>query len=252
MNKADLIIKTFINPILYRIDDAIMELSSEQKKEFKLKRIKDNLESIRSTCLNNCNREIENNFPYFHDLQLNIVEGKTLDDITKDFVDFYNALNECVAKIDLNGDLTKVLEVFTEMKKTSDNYKEAIKSITNFDKADPIQGASNVLEEIEDMEKELQDIVGHKDIEEVKTDTSEEMSAYDRFIQVINEQDEDDISVDDILKDIKGDTKNEDEIVEDLYVLNCMLDDGEKGVAELYPSLSKYNYSKNINCQTCY
>lgn len=53
-----------------------------------------------------------------------------------------------------------------------------------------------------------------------------------------------------MLKNSLEKPKNEDEIVEDLYVLNCMLDDGEKGIAELYPTLSKYNYSKNPNIQT--
>ena len=53
-----------------------------------------------------------------------------------------------------------------------------------------------------------------------------------------------------LLKKSLENPKSEDEIIEDLYVLNCMLDDGEKGVAELYPSLSKYNYNKNPNIQT--
>ena len=44
--------------------------------------------------------------------------------------------------------------------------------------------------------------------------------------------------------------KNEDEIVEDLYILNCMLDEGEDKVANLYPILSKYNNTKNPNIQT--
>ncbi len=43
---------------------------------------------------------------------------------------------------------------------------------------------------------------------------------------------------------------SEDEIVEDLYILNKMLDDGEKGVENLYPQLSKYNSSKSPNIQT--
>ncbi len=45
-------------------------------------------------------------------------------------------------------------------------------------------------------------------------------------------------------------SKNEDEIVEDLYILNCMLDEGDKNIADLYPILSKYNSSKNPNIQT--
>ena len=53
-----------------------------------------------------------------------------------------------------------------------------------------------------------------------------------------------------LLKNSLENPKSEDEIVEDLYVLNCMLDEGDKGVAELYPALSKYNYSKNPNIQT--
>ena len=53
-----------------------------------------------------------------------------------------------------------------------------------------------------------------------------------------------------LLKKSLENPKSEDEIVEDLYVLNCMLDDGEKGIAELYPTLSKYNNTKNPNIQT--
>ena len=54
----------------------------------------------------------------------------------------------------------------------------------------------------------------------------------------------------DIIKKSLETSKNEDEIVEDLYILNCMLDEGEKRVAELYPILSKYNNSKNPNIQS--
>ena len=54
----------------------------------------------------------------------------------------------------------------------------------------------------------------------------------------------------DIIKKSLETSKNEDEIVEDLYILNCMLDEGEKRVAELYPILSKYNNTKNPNIQT--
>ncbi len=53
-----------------------------------------------------------------------------------------------------------------------------------------------------------------------------------------------------LLKNSLENPKSEDEIVEDLYVLNCMLDEGKKGIDELYPTLSKYNYSKNPNIQT--
>ena len=54
----------------------------------------------------------------------------------------------------------------------------------------------------------------------------------------------------DLLKNSLENPKSEDEIVEDLYILNCMLDEGKKGIDELYPTLSKYNYSKNPNIQT--
>ena len=44
--------------------------------------------------------------------------------------------------------------------------------------------------------------------------------------------------------------KSEEEVLEDLYVLNIMLDDGNKDIAELYPTLSKYNNSESPNIQT--
>ena len=46
--------------------------------------------------------------------------------------------------------------------------------------------------------------------------------------------------------------KSEDEVVEDLYILNCMLDEGTpaESVAELYPELSKYNQTNSPNVQT--
>ncbi|MBQ7763878.1 hypothetical protein IJ384_00775 [bacterium] len=53
-----------------------------------------------------------------------------------------------------------------------------------------------------------------------------------------------------LLKKSLENPKSEDEIIEDLYVLNCMLDEGEEKIAELYPTLSKYNSSKNPNIQT--
>ncbi len=43
---------------------------------------------------------------------------------------------------------------------------------------------------------------------------------------------------------------SEDEVVEDLYILNRMLDEGEKGVETLYPLLSRYNNTKSPNIQT--
>ena len=53
-----------------------------------------------------------------------------------------------------------------------------------------------------------------------------------------------------LLKHSLENPKSEDEVIEDLYVLNCMLDEGEERVIELYPTLSKYNDSKNPNIQT--
>ena len=53
-----------------------------------------------------------------------------------------------------------------------------------------------------------------------------------------------------LLKNSLENPKNENEIVEDLYILNCMIDEGEDKVAELYPTLSKYNNTKNPNIQT--
>ena len=41
-----------------------------------------------------------------------------------------------------------------------------------------------------------------------------------------------------------------DEVVEDLYILNRMLDEGEKGIEELYPVLSRYNDTKSPDIQT--
>ena len=54
----------------------------------------------------------------------------------------------------------------------------------------------------------------------------------------------------DLLKKSLENPVNEDEIVEDLYILNCMLDDGEEKIAELYPTLSRYNNTRNPNIQT--
>ncbi len=44
--------------------------------------------------------------------------------------------------------------------------------------------------------------------------------------------------------------KDEAEVLEDLYILNRMIDDGVKGVDKLYPALSKYNDTKSPNIQT--
>lgn len=44
--------------------------------------------------------------------------------------------------------------------------------------------------------------------------------------------------------------KSEEEVLEDLYSLNLMLDNGNNDVASLYPVLSKYNSTKSPNIQT--
>ncbi len=44
--------------------------------------------------------------------------------------------------------------------------------------------------------------------------------------------------------------KTEDEVLEDMYILNLKLDEGEQGIDELYPALSKYNQTKSPNIQT--
>ena len=54
----------------------------------------------------------------------------------------------------------------------------------------------------------------------------------------------------DVIKISLENPTSEDEVIEDLYILNCMLDEGEKKVADLYPTLSKYNNTKNPNIQT--
>ena len=54
----------------------------------------------------------------------------------------------------------------------------------------------------------------------------------------------------DVIKTSLENPTSEDEVIEDLYILNCMLDEGENKVADLYPTLSKYNNTKNPNIQT--
>ena len=44
--------------------------------------------------------------------------------------------------------------------------------------------------------------------------------------------------------------KSEEEVVEDLYRLNLMLDEGNKEVAKIYPTLSKYNNTSSPDIQT--
>lgn len=54
----------------------------------------------------------------------------------------------------------------------------------------------------------------------------------------------------DVLKKSLENPKNNEEIIEDLFILNCMIDEGEEKVADLYPILSKYNNTKDPNIQT--
>ena len=56
-------------------------------------------------------------------------------------------------------------------------------------------------------------------------------------------------NLDDIRTSLEN-PKSEDEVLEDLYSLNLMLDEGNKDVADLYPVLSKYNNTKSPNIQT--
>lgn len=54
----------------------------------------------------------------------------------------------------------------------------------------------------------------------------------------------------DLIKSSLEAPTSDDEVIEDLYILNCMLDEGNDKVAELYPTLLKYNNTKNPNIQT--
>lgn len=44
--------------------------------------------------------------------------------------------------------------------------------------------------------------------------------------------------------------KSEEDVLESLYALNLMIDEGYNDADKLYPQLSKYNQSKNPNIQT--
>lgn len=54
----------------------------------------------------------------------------------------------------------------------------------------------------------------------------------------------------DKIKNSLENPKNEEEVLESLYALNLMIDEGEKDVEKLYPVLSKYNNTENPNIQT--
>ena len=53
-----------------------------------------------------------------------------------------------------------------------------------------------------------------------------------------------------IIKSTLENPKSDDEVLECLYALNLMIDEGEKGADKLYPTLSKYNNTKNPSIQT--
>ena len=55
-----------------------------------------------------------------------------------------------------------------------------------------------------------------------------------------------------VIKESLKNPKSEDEVVEDLFILNCMIDEGVEAnkVAELYPELSRYNSTNSPNIQT--
>ena len=54
------------------------------------------------------------------------------------------------------------------------------------------------------------------------------------------------------IKEELDNPNNEEQVVEDLFILNLMLDNGidKNKVAEIYPVLSKYNDTKSPNIQT--
>lgn len=56
-----------------------------------------------------------------------------------------------------------------------------------------------------------------------------------------------------ILPEIKSNlenSKNEADVVENLYILDRMLENGVKGIGELYPTLAKFNNTDSPNIQT--
>lgn len=54
----------------------------------------------------------------------------------------------------------------------------------------------------------------------------------------------------DLIKKSLNNPSSKEEVIEDLYILNVMLDEGEENVKNLYPTLSKYNNTKDPNIQT--
>jgi len=72
------------------------------------------------------------------------------------------------------------------------------------------------------------------------------------FTPQVNERCLCDISEIPKIKDSLENPASEDEVLEDLFILNCMLDNGadKTAVAEIYPTLSKYNNTNSPNIQT--
>ena len=53
-----------------------------------------------------------------------------------------------------------------------------------------------------------------------------------------------------VIKNSLENPKSKDDIIESLYALNLMLDEGFKSGEKIYPTLSKYNQTKDPNIQT--
>ena len=55
-----------------------------------------------------------------------------------------------------------------------------------------------------------------------------------------------------VIRESLQNPKSEDEVIEDLFILNCMIDEGMDAnkVAKLYPELSMYNNTNSPNIQT--
>lgn len=55
-----------------------------------------------------------------------------------------------------------------------------------------------------------------------------------------------------VIKSELNNPKNEEQVIEDLFILNLMLDNGidKKKINDIYPEISKYNDTKSPNIQT--
>ncbi len=68
----------------------------------------------------------------------------------------------------------------------------------------------------------------------------------EKLIPIINKKES---ALPEIEKNLKS-SNDEKEILENLYILDRMLDNGVKGIEKLYPTLSKYNNTNSPNIQT--